>query len=127
MTTDIVCTEAAARAAGLDGAPSWDELTSMASTIVAATGGAATPETDLARAVPLMAAAARQAQDEVARLRAGMGVALAALMAGRGMDCAELLTDLGAVEPHDSGGPEPIPSTWSTDPGQYPLDLGEET
>lgn len=64
LTADTpICTEAEARAAGLDIAPGLGELTAMAETIVAAAQGATGPEIDLARAVPLMAA-------EVERLRA---------------------------------------------------------
>lgn len=57
---EALCSEDEARAAGLDVAPTADELADMAELIVAASDGASTPEVDLARAVPLLVAALRR-------------------------------------------------------------------
>ncbi|MFI6347284.1 hypothetical protein [Streptomyces sp. NPDC050560] len=65
-----ICTEAEARAAGLDIAASTDELTAMAETIVAAHGDEPSAEVDLARAVPLMARAIDRLRARVAELEA---------------------------------------------------------
>ncbi|WP_344570771.1 hypothetical protein [Streptomyces axinellae] len=61
-----VCTEADARAAGLDIAPAPGELTAMAELIVTSRGHEPIPEVDLARAVPLACAEIRRLRVELA-------------------------------------------------------------
>jgi hypothetical protein len=64
-----ICSQAEARAAGPDIAPSVEELGAMASTIVAA-GDPLSAEVDLARAVPLLGAAFGRLRARVAELEA---------------------------------------------------------
>lgn len=64
-----ICTQAEARAAGLDVAPSVEELDAMASTIVAA-GDPLSAEVSLAQAVPLLGAAVTGLRARVAELEA---------------------------------------------------------
>lgn len=64
-----ICSEAEARAAGLDIAPSVEELDAMASTIVAA-GDPLSAEVSLAQAVPLLSAAVTGLRARVAELEA---------------------------------------------------------
>lgn len=62
-----ICSQAQARAAGLDIAPSVAELDAMAETIVAA-GDPLSAEVSLAQAVPLLGAAVTRLRDRVAEL-----------------------------------------------------------
>lgn len=69
-TTGPICTQAEAHAAGLDIAPTTEELVACAETIVAVHGDTPSAEADLARAVPLMAAAIEQLRGAVVTARA---------------------------------------------------------
>lgn len=64
-----ICSQAEARAAGLDIAPSAEELDAMASTIVAA-GDPLSAEVSLAQAVPLLCAAVTVLRARLAELEA---------------------------------------------------------
>lgn len=61
-----ICTDADARTAGLDTAPTPAELAATAETVVTARGHDHLPEVDLARAVPLMCAEIRRLRIELA-------------------------------------------------------------
>jgi hypothetical protein len=107
-----ICTQAEARAAGLDIAPSVEELDAMASSIVAV-GDPLSAEVSLAQAVPLLGAAVTGLRARVAELEAerkkyvGVEPTVAEEMAylSRCLDAVYDLCDETAAKGIASGGP----------------------